>query len=201
MLQNDSFTPQHAPATAPTEAEWNNPFCGFNGTRLGFPSDEVQSVLSNIPSSFSVTEALRDYVVVDSACSYRHVFRSMSYFPNGVSSDHNVQLVDSNGCSTLAPGIGSAHVAFKTTSSSTVQMTFPDSVFNPNCPVNLLSVGALHRGKDGKPLDNEISFKSGTFTINVSSDTKRRTIPIEEKHGLFVIRLALLSATMLANQE
>ena len=92
-------------------------------------------------------------------------------------------------------------MAFKTTSSTTVQMTFPDSVFNPNCPVNLLSVGALHRGKDGKPLDNEISFKSGTFTINVSSDTKRRTIPIEEKHGLFVIRLALLSATMLANQE
>jgi hypothetical protein len=78
----------------------------------------VQSVLSNIPSSFSVTEALRDYVVVDSACSYRHVFRSMSYFPNGVSSDHNVQLVDSNGRFMLAPGIGSAHVAFKTTSSS-----------------------------------------------------------------------------------
>jgi hypothetical protein len=50
-------------------------------------------------------------------------------------------------------------------------MTFPDSVFNPNCPVNLLSVGALHRGKDGKPLDNEISFKSGTFTINVSPAT------------------------------
>jgi hypothetical protein len=110
----------------------------------------------------------------------------MSYFPNGVSSDHTVQLVDSSGRSTLAPGIGSAQVALKTTSpsdigSSTVQTTFPDSVYNPNCPVNLLSVDALLRGKDGKPLDNEISFKSDTFTTSVSSDTKRRTIPIEEK--------------------
>ena len=75
----------------------------FNGTRLGFPSDEVQSVLSNIPSSFSVTEALRDYVVVDSACSYRHVFRSMSYFPNGVSFASKRCVLDARAASQLAP--------------------------------------------------------------------------------------------------
>jgi hypothetical protein len=51
---------------------------------------------------------------------------------------------------------------------------------------------------DGKARDNDVSFKKLKITLNESDPATRKIIPIEYKHGLFVVRFALLFAASVA---
>jgi hypothetical protein len=59
-------------------------------------------------------------------------------------------------------------------------------------------VSNLLLDKDGKARDNDVSFKKLNITPNEPDPATRKSVPIEHKHGLFVVRFALLFAASVA---
>ena len=170
---------------------------------LGWPgsSAEAMSAFVTAGDASCVISSLDGYAVLDSACSHRSVFNSMHAFPTGVSSDCNVTMVDSNGKHTKAPGIGAASITAFPFSTSPIDLTFPEAVYNPECPVNLICLSNILKTKDGAERDNDVSFKRLTIDLNVSHADMHRTIPIEELNGLYVIKMAFLTAVTHSNSE
>jgi hypothetical protein len=165
---------------------------------LGWPGSTAATLvtMSTLVSSnvASVLSALEGYAVLDSACSHRSVFNDMRAFPNGVSDGSKVVMVDSNGKRKAAPGIGAAVVTSFPRSSSPIDVMFPEAVYNPSCPVNLICLSNIVKNKDGTKKDNDVSFKRLTIDLNIANAKTHRTIPIEELNGLFVIKIAFIAA-------
>ena len=185
---------------------------------IGWPSSTTMTTLlssvtaasSSTSSSLSTSSAstgilngsLDSYLVLDSACSHRPVFRIRGFFRT-IAYDASVKMVDSNGKSTVAEGIGEAMCSLPTVSptgapAGSVNLAFSEAVLNTKCPVNLLAVSNLLIDKDGKARDNDVSFKKLKITLSESDPATRKIIPIEYKHGLFVVRFALLFAASVA---
>jgi hypothetical protein len=111
-------------------------------------------------------------------------------------------MIDSNGNTTTAAGIGSATLRLNTVNpAGTVAIHFGEAVYNPECPVNLLSVANIIMDRGGKVRDNEVNFKKRLLILNGSDPATRKTVPIEYKYGLFVVRLAMLVAAVDNKQE
>jgi hypothetical protein len=82
-----------------------------------------------------------------------------------------------------------------------VNLAFSEAVLNTKCPVNLLAVSDLLLDKDGKAHDKDVSFKKPKIALSESDPATRKTIPIEYKHGLLVVRFALLLCAVNNKQE
>ena len=198
-------------------------FTASNPT-VGWPSSSIMTVLASASTSISSSSsasssapqivakasesgsvlngALDDYAVLDSACSHRPVFKAVALFDRAPVVDSSVQMIDSNGNTTTAAGIGSATLRLNTVNpAGTVAIHFGEAVYNPECPVNLLSVANIIMDRGGKVRDNEVNFKKRLLILNGSDPATRKTVPIEYKYGLFVVRLAMLVAAVDNKQE
>ena len=199
-------------------------FTASNPT-VGWPSSSIMTVLASASTSISSSSssasssapqvvakasesgsvlngALDDYAVLDSACSHRPVFKALALFDRAPVVDSSVQMIDSNGNTTTAAGIGSATLRLNTVNpAGTVAIHFGEAVYNPECPVNLLSVANIIMDRGGKVRDNEVNFKKRLLILNGSDPATRKTVPIEYKYGLFVVRLAMLVAAVDNKQE
>jgi hypothetical protein len=169
---------------------------------LGWPGSAASAMSAFVSSGdASLSSALEGYAVLDSACSHRSVFNDLRAFPNGVSTDSSVVVVDSNGRRKAAPGVGAAAITSFPLMSSPIDVTFPEAVYNPDCPVNLICLSNILKTKDGTKKDNDVSFKRLTIDLNIHDTETHRTIPIEELNGLFVIKIAFLAAVAGAHSE
>jgi len=198
-------------------------FAASNPT-VGWPSSSIMTVLASASTSISSSSsasssapqivakasesgsvlngALDDYAVLDSACSHRPVFKALALFDRAPVVDSSVQMIDSNGNTTTAAGIGSATLRLNTVNpAGTVAINFGEAVYNPECPVSLLSVANIILGREGKARDNEVNLKKRLLILNGSDPATRKTVPIEYKYGLFVVRLAMLVAAVDNKQE
>ena len=162
---------------------------------LGWPGNAASAMATFVSATYaSISDALDGFAVLDSACSHRSVFNNIKAFPNGVTSDSNVIMVDSNGQRTAAPGIGSASFTAFPVGAKPLDVTFSEAVYNPKCPVNLICVSNILKNKDKTLKDNDVSFKLLKIDLNVNNPATHRTIPIEELNGLFVIKMAFIAA-------
>ena len=199
-------------------------FFSASNPTVGWPSSSIMTVLASASTSISSSSsasssapqivakasesgsvlngALDDYAVLDSACSHRPVFKARALFDRAPVVDSSVQMIDSNGNTTTAAGIGSATLRLNTVNpAGTVAINFGEAVYNPECPVNLLSVANIILDREGKVRDNEVNFKKRLLILNGSDPATRKTVPIEYKYGLFVVRLAMLVAAVDNKQE
>jgi hypothetical protein len=95
-------------------------------------------------------------LLLGSACSHRPVFKALALFNRAPVVDSSVQMIDSNGNTTTAAGICSGTLRLHTVNpAGTVAINFGEVVYNPECPVNLLSVANTIMDREGKARDNE----------------------------------------------
>ena len=209
VMSNEQYLAQYlAQQSSAADGSWGVPntvqqYYNAHTPVLGWPgsSADAMSAFVTAGDASCVISALDGYAVLDSACSHRSVFNSMHAFPTGVSSDCNVTMIDSNGNHTKAPGIGAASITAFPFSTSPIDLTFPEAVYNPECPVNLICLSNILKTKDGAERDNDVSFKRLAIDLNVSHADMHRSIPIEEINGLYVIKMAFLTAVTHSNSE
>jgi hypothetical protein len=101
-------------------------------------------------------------------------------------------MVDSNGKQTAATGVAPAKVQVQAQDGSIIHLDWPEAVFNPHCPVNLLSVSDILNDKDGAPRDNNVLLKTRQLILNESDPVKRKVVPIVFMHGLYCVLFASL---------
>ena len=101
-------------------------------------------------------------------------------------------MVDSNGKQTPAAGVAPAKVQVQAQDGSVIHLDWPEAVYNPNCPVNLLSVSDILIDKDGAPRDNNILLKTRQLILNESDPKRKKVVPIVYMHGLYCILFASL---------
>jgi hypothetical protein len=78
-------------------------------------SSSAPQIVAKASESGSVLNgSLGDYAVLDSACSHRPVFKALALFDRAPVVDSPVQMIDSNGNTTTAAGIGSATLRLNT---------------------------------------------------------------------------------------
>jgi hypothetical protein len=125
-------------------------FLSMQPEAVGWPSSTIMTTLlgsvtaasSSISSSLSTSLAstgilngsLDSYLVLDSACSHRPVFRIRGFFRT-IAYDASVKMVDSNGKSTVAEGIGEAMCSLTTVSptgapAGSVNLAFSEAVLS-----------------------------------------------------------------------
>ena len=103
-----------------------------------------------------------------------------------------ITMVDSNGKQTPAAGVAPAKVQVQAKDGSVIHLDWPEAVYNPDCPVNLLSVSDILNDKNGAPRDNNILLKTRQLILNESDPKRKKVVPILFVHGLYCVLFASL---------
>ena len=114
--------------------------------------------------------------VMDSGNNVRHCLKSERYFPHGLVWQ-NTEITGVHGTQTVEIGVGTAYLTTTCSDGSTVHWCFPDSVYNPKSPVNLLCMNRFHFTMHGKrtghswiPVHETLYLQDGR-RVHVPKDT------------------------------
>ena len=118
-----------------------------------------------------------NYAIMDSGNNKRHSFNTLEYFPLGIRW-HKVTITGVHGPQKVEVGVGVAHFATTCTDKTVKHWRVPNSVYNPNSPVNLLCQDRFHYKEDGtktghdwRPLVELLHLKVGK-SIHIARDSK-----------------------------
>ena len=120
-------------------------------------ASEVNDVVSNASSvlvrahSYLAADAPHDQLhisIVDSGNNRAHIFRSLLFFPFGVRF-HRTRIAGIHGAQDVRVGIGTAYFVTPCAGGKPIAWIFPNTIYNPRAPVNLLCVNKFHYGNKG----------------------------------------------------
>ena len=125
--------------------------------------------------------------VMDSRNNIRHCLKSERFFPHGLVWQ-NTDITGVHGTQTVLIGIGTAVFTTTCTDGSEVHWSFPNSVHNPNSPVNLVCMNRFHyadmhdtkTGHSWIPINESMTLKDGRV-VPVPKD-RASQLPLIEIH-------------------
>ena len=168
-------------------------------------SDACETALVHAKEDGSAHKRV-DVGIVDSGNNLRHVFRDRRYFP-GTLKWKNLKIAGVHGPQVVKVGVGTACFTTMTTSGRKYAWQFPDSLFNPKCEVNLLSVNRFHfTAKDDKEYTgHEVHLIDEAVYLNCGEAVET---PRDKKSKLFLMRMQWVKSrekrlfrTLLQNQS
>ena len=156
-------------------------------------ASEVNDVVSNASSvlvrahSYLAADAPHEQLhmsIVDSGNNRAHIFCSLLFFPFGVRF-HRTRIAGIHGAQDVRVGIGTAYFVTPCAGGKPIAWIFPNTIYNPRAPVNLLCVNKFHYGSKGDRsghkidlLEEEMKTKDGQV-IEIRID-KRSRLPLME---------------------
>jgi len=103
--------------------------------------------------------------IVDSGNNKQHLFRTPTYFPFGYTM-HAMRTTGVHGTRTVNVGIGTAYFTTKCTDGTQKQWIVPNSIYDSNCPVNLLCFDLFHYGSHDVKTGHKIDLLEEKLTLH-----------------------------------
>ena len=95
--------------------------------------------------------------IMDSGNNRQHLFNTTAFFPLGYTMQ-NINITGVSGTQRKQVGIGTAYFTTTLSNSTVYTWCFPNSIYDPHCPVNLLCMNLFHFTSTNVKTGIEVSF-------------------------------------------
>lgn len=95
--------------------------------------------------------------IMDSGNNKQHLFNTPTFFPLGYTM-RTINITGVSGTQARQVGIGTAYFTTTLSNNTPYTWTFPNSIYDPHCPVNLLCMDLFHFNSNSYPTGHKVSF-------------------------------------------